>query len=91
MTSGIEGVSGTKKIAGGIAVFVVSWIIQAAMGDSTMFSMSYVDKGLIQGLLVNLTFWPGWLFTVILIGSGAMELIDGDDTSDFDSRSSEAE
>lgn len=91
MTSGIEGASSTTKIAAGIAVFVVSWITQATMGDSSMFSMSYVDQGFIQGLLVNLTFWPGWLFTFLLIGAGVMEIIDGDGTSDFDSRSEEAE
>lgn len=70
------------KIAGGIAVFIVCWIVQATMGDSSMFSMSYVDRGFVQGLLVNVTFWPGWFFTIGLIGAGAAELLglDGADS-----------
>lgn len=66
-------------ILAGIAVFVVSSIVQSTMGDSSMFSMSYVDRGFVQGLLVNVTFWPGWIVTVGLIGSGVAHLLEGDD------------
>lgn len=70
------------KIAGGIAVFIVSSIIQATMGDSSMFSMSYTSSGFLAGLLVNITFWPGWLFTLGLVGSGVLELIEPHDGSE---------
>jgi hypothetical protein len=73
-----NGPGALPKIAGGVAVFIVSWIVQATMGDSSMFSVSYVDRGFVSGLLVNITFWPGWIFTVGLIGSGVVELLDPD-------------
>jgi hypothetical protein len=67
------------KIAAGAAVFTVCWIVQATMGDSSMFSMEYTERGFFQGLLVNITFWPGWLATVALIGSGIAEMMDSED------------
>jgi len=66
-------------ILAGIAVFVVSSIVQSTMGDSSMFSMTYVEHGFVQGLLVNVTFWPGWIVTVGLIGSGVAHLLESDD------------
>lgn len=79
MSGASSGPGPAAKIAGGIAVFIVSSIIQATMGGSSMFSMSYVDRGFLAGLLVNVTFWPGWIFTVGLVGSGILELIDDDE------------
>jgi hypothetical protein len=67
---------GTASIAAGVAVFIVCWIIQAAAGGSSMFSMSYAGGGFFQTLLVTVTFWPGWLATLALIGKGVMDLID---------------
>jgi hypothetical protein len=75
------------KIAAGAAVFAVCWMIQATMGDSSMFSMGYTERGFFQGLLVNVTFWPGWLATVALIGSGVAEMMDsGNPNSSADDR-----
>lgn len=82
MSGGIDGIGGPAKIMAGIAVFIVSWIIQASLGDSSMFSMSYVDRGFLQGLLVNVTFWPGWVVTIGFIGSGIIDLLDAGDPSD---------
>ena len=79
-----SGQAGGLMILGGIAVFIVSWIVQATMGDSSMFSTTYVDRGLVQALLVNVTFWPGWVVTVGLIGSGVAQLLDGDQPGDAD-------
>lgn len=67
------------KIVGGLAVFVVCWIVQATMGDSSMFSMTYADRGFLQGLLVNVTFWPGWILTGVLIGGGIVDLVQADE------------
>ena len=80
MSSGGEGAGGIMKIVGGIAVFIACWIVQATMGDSSMFSMSYVNRGTLQGLLVNVTFWPGWILTGALIVAGIQELREADDS-----------
>jgi hypothetical protein len=68
--------SGAARIVAGVGVFIVASIIQASMGDSSMFSMEYRPGNLFQDLMVNVTFWPGWLLTIGLIGSGVMELLD---------------
>lgn len=62
-------------IAGGIAVFIVCSIIQAT-GGSSMFSNSYMppDSAFLD-LLLNVTFWPGWILTVGLIVQGVKDLL----------------
>ena len=67
---------GGLLIAAGIAVFIVASIIQAVLGSS-MFSSSYTSTGLVQDLLINVTFWPGWLLTIALIIAGARLLVTG--------------
>jgi hypothetical protein len=61
-------------IVGGIAVFIVCSIIQAS-GGSSMFSQSYYppDNAFID-LLMNLTWWPGWIATLGLIIAGVRQL-----------------
>jgi hypothetical protein len=71
--------SGGAKIAAGVGVFIIASIVQATLGDSSMFSVSYLDRGLLSAMLVNATFWPGWLFTVGLIGAGIIDLLDAAD------------
>jgi hypothetical protein len=44
--------------------------------------MEYRPGNLFQDLMVNLTFWPGWIVTIGLIGSGVMELLDGEVAED---------
>jgi hypothetical protein len=77
--------SATLKIAAGIAVFVVAWIIQATMGESHMFSMSYVGRGFWPELLIFATFLPGWMLTLWLVGSGVGQLLDAS-ASESDSK-----
>jgi hypothetical protein len=79
MSDADKGPGAMTKIVGGIAVFIVCWMVQAGLGDSSMFSMSYVNQGFVPGLLVTVTFWPGWIVTVGLIGSGIGELLEDDD------------
>lgn len=79
------------KIVGGVAVFVVCWIVQVTMGDSSMFSMTYADRGFLQGILVNATFWPGWILTGAFIGGGIVDLVDADDDGDANPRPWETE
>lgn len=66
--------SGTSQpfllIGAGIAVFVVCSIVQAA-GGTHMFSGSFPEPdSLILEFLIQVTWWPGWLATIALIGTG---------------------
>jgi hypothetical protein len=81
--------SGGARIVAGIGVFIIAWIIQATMGDSSMFSMEYRSGTLFQDLLVNMTFWPGWVFTIGLIGSGVLEVFEVEDAGEPESNASE--
>ena len=59
---------GLLCLAGAVGVFIVCSIIQG-IGHSNMFSMSYPEPdNVLVGLLLNVTFYPGWL----LIGSLVM-------------------
>jgi hypothetical protein len=66
---------GVGLILAGVAVFVVCSIVQAA-GGSSMFSRSYLSShDFVMDLLMNITWWPGWVLTVGLIVSGVRQLI----------------
>jgi len=56
-------------IVAGVAVFVVCCIIQGACGSS-MFSGSYYSNGWVSDILINLTFWPGWIASIGLVLMG---------------------
>ena len=61
-------------IGAGIVVFIVCSIAQAA-GGSSMFTTSFKDPdNPVLGLLVQVTWWPGWILTVALIGRGILGL-----------------
>lgn len=65
---------GAIQIALGVGVFIVCSIVQGACGSS-MFSSSYPGSdNAVQGLLANLTFYPGWLLTLGLCARGAVTL-----------------
>ena len=67
--------SGVALLGVAAAVFIVCSIIQAACGSS-MFASSYVDSGnALKGLLINLTFWPGWVLTGAFAVRGGAELL----------------
>lgn len=69
------GSGGVGMIVGGIAVFIVCSIIQGA-GGSSMFSQSYYPPdNAFMDLLMNLTWWPGWIVTVVLIIGGVRQLM----------------
>lgn len=69
----LDAMSPGVKITAGVAVFVVCSIIQA-MGDSSMFDPTFLDPGGIRGLLVVVTFWPGWMLIGGFIGTGLYEI-----------------
>lgn len=69
--------SAMLRIAAGGAVFFVASVVQATMGDSHMFSMTYTDRGALASLLVNATFFPGWLLSLALVGTGVGQILDG--------------
>ncbi len=55
------------------AVFILCSLVQGAFGSS-MFDTSYRDPGIVGTILINLTFWPGWIGTVGLAVFGAFAL-----------------
>lgn len=64
---------GTIVAAG--AVFVVASIVQA-IGGSSMFSTTYAEPdSFVLDLIMNLTFWPGWILTAALLVGGTRTLI----------------
>ena len=68
--------AGVTKLVGAAAVFIICSIVQAA-GGSSMFSTTYSESnGLILGFLINLTFYPGWVFTAALVFAGIIDLVD---------------
>lgn len=65
---------GIGLLAAGATLFgLCSWV-QHHYGSS-MFESSYVDPGLLGEILINITFWPGWLGTIALAGTGVFALI----------------
>lgn len=67
-------VGGITLIIAGIGVFALCAVIQAALGTS-MFSSRYTQTSTSAGIIVNLTFWPGWVATCLLIASGIQRLV----------------
>lgn len=69
---------GTLMLAAAVAVFIVCSIVQAS-GDSSMFSTTYPDpESAAKEMLMNITFWPGWLVTVGLLIGGVINLLGTD-------------
>lgn len=54
--------SGLARLLGAAALFTLCTLVQKRYGSS-MFDTSYVDPGFVGGLLLNVTFWPGWFGT----------------------------
>ena len=70
---------GLLVLGAALAVFIVCALIQAACG-SNMFSSSYSPStGVVKTLLVNLTFYPGWLLTGALALFGLKMLVTGEE------------
>jgi uncharacterized membrane protein YvbJ len=68
---------GALLIAAGVVVFIICNIIQG-MGNSSMFSMTYVEPdNAVLDLLLNVTFYPGWIATIGLIIYGGRTIIRG--------------
>lgn len=68
-------VSGALSLVGAVVVFVIASFCQSLVGSS-MFSMSYYrPDNFLFDLLANLTFYPGWLLTAILVGVGIVGLV----------------
>lgn len=54
-----------------VGVFILCSIVQAIVGNSSMFSTAFETNGdPISRALVQLTFWPGWLATLGLALKG---------------------
>ena len=70
--------SGLAMIGIGVGVFVVAQIIQMIFGSS-MFSdsyyMSYDFGGIIAAILINLTFYPGWLISIGFVVLGVINML----------------
>ena len=73
--------TGLALVAAAFGVFIVCSLIQAA-GGSSMFSASYADPdNFLLGLLMNVTFYPGWLLTGALTLGGLGLMVSGGETS----------
>jgi hypothetical protein len=57
------------SLIGAVAVFALASLFQS-LGDTSMFSMYYWPNGFFVSLLVNISFYPGWAITILLLGSG---------------------
>ncbi len=69
---------GAVLLVGAVVVFIVCSVVQAA-GDSSMFSASYVEPdSAVLDLLMQVTFWPGWILTAALAFGGVRKLLTGD-------------
>lgn len=72
-----ERAMGVIFLVGAAGVLAVCGLIQGACGSS-MFSRTYSSSlGPVQTIVVNLTFYPGWLATVVLALIGLRLLIAG--------------
>ena len=71
-------------LASAAAVFAVASIVQAA-GGSSMFSTTYPDRGFFMSLLMNATFWPGWLGMALCVIFAAQRLFSEDSEESADS------
>lgn len=66
---------GALLISSSMAVFIVCSVIQGVAGSS-MFSSSYrADINAILDFLVNVTFYPGWIATALLLLYGVLTLL----------------
>lgn len=64
---------GVSMIVIGVVIFIVCCIIQAACGSS-MFSARYYSSGFFHDLIVQLTWYPGWIATLIFVVIGILAL-----------------
>jgi len=65
---------GVIIIISGVAVFVVCCIVQAACGSS-MFAQSYYSTGVVSDILINITWYPGWAISILLVCIGVVALL----------------
>ena len=73
--------SGFTLLAAAAATFGICSIVQAACGSS-MFSISYVAEGFAKVILINATFYPGWLLTILLGVRGLRQILGHRDADD---------
>jgi hypothetical protein len=73
--NGSERTSGPLLIAAAVGVFVIASIVQA-IGGSSMFSFNYAEPdSFILDILMNATFYPGWLLSGALLVAGIKTLL----------------
>ena len=65
--------TGVGLLVAAAALFGVCSLVQHAFGSS-MFDSKYSDVGLMGGLLLNITWWPGWLGTILIGGLGVLTI-----------------
>jgi len=67
---------GVAFILGGLLVFVLASLVQGLAGSSIVkWSQSHPPMTTVMGVLVNLTFWPGWVISVVLVAVGIVVAI----------------
>ena len=65
---------GIALIAAGVVLFLICNGVQGMVGSSMFESNYYGDPDAGTAALVNLTFYPGWIGTIALIGWGVVML-----------------
>lgn len=76
--NGSQRTVGIVMIGAAVVVFILASIVQG-IGGSSMFSTTYAEPdNFVLDLLMNVTFWPGWLATGALLFGGIAKLVSND-------------
>lgn len=65
---------GLAYVGAALGVFLVCSLVQA-MAGSSMFAGSFEATNPVMEFLVQITFWPGWLLTIFLAGTGILRIV----------------
>lgn len=71
--------SAALGFGGGIAVFILCSIVQAVGGSSMFQTEYYKPDNLLLDIAMNVTFYPGWGITILLLLKGVGALLSKDE------------
>jgi hypothetical protein len=81
---------GIISLCGGVGIFIIASIIQG-IGGSSMFSLTYHQPdSVILNILMKISFWPGWILSVLLILGGIVYMSSKPDKTDVNLKRQDA-